>query len=128
MQGTQTTRLNCYLDPRKGRDRTILAHLRADRARGTASSEVVRRALEAYYAPPAPPAASLLALTEQVGALTTQVQELRAALTTLSALATENAELRAQLAATEAHNARLALAAIAANPKLAREALDRSTT
>lgn len=97
MQGRKTTRLNCYLNPDRGSDRALLARLRADRAHGLASSEVMRRALTRYYERPAltpttPPelatlAESVAALVESVTALQQQVRD----------LAAENAALKLSL-------------------------------
>ena len=97
MQGRKTTRLNCYLNADRAVDRAVLGRLRADRAHGLASSEIMRRALAQYYERPTPtpaPPPELATLAESVAALVEQVSALQEQ---VQALAAENAALKLSL-------------------------------
>ncbi len=100
MQARDTTKVITYLSPKRAVDRAILAKMRADRARGVAYSETVRRALEAYYERPAPApdtTAELRALQAQVAALADQVAQLLRLTVELDALRADNARLQLAL-------------------------------
>jgi hypothetical protein len=104
MQGRNTTRINCYLGSGRGSDRELLSKLRADRARGVAYSETVRRALAHYYEhrdrpAPTPPdhSTEIAVLRAQVAALADQVTQLMRLTAELDALRAENARLQVWL-------------------------------
>jgi len=105
MQGKHTARLITYLNAqRSSRDRAILARLRGDRARGIATSETIRRALETYYNPPTPqPAHDVAELVGAVKAVSTTVDTLVGEVRALKTeVATMRAELRHQAVTNEA--------------------------
>ncbi|MBP8974870.1 MAG: hypothetical protein KBH93_13455 [Anaerolineae bacterium] len=105
MQGRNTARINCYLSSGRGSDRELLSKLRADRARGVAYSETVRRALAHYYehrdrpapTPLADHTAEISELRAQVAALADQVAQLTRLTAELDALRSENARLQVWL-------------------------------